>query len=120
VRLKIRTCLAIFLVLALLASSCHSPDSFGEKLGAEAAPHQFSIVRWEIRSLSQEVKEFFSENDSAPADDSQAVIDYFAVMDKINAEQQAGTLRRISPLSLPSKSRGTHWRPGLNMSWKPR
>jgi hypothetical protein len=89
VRLKIRTCLAIFLVLALLASSCHSPDSFGEKLGAEAAPHQFSIVRWEIRSLSQEVKEFFSENDSAPADDSQAVIDYFAVMDKINAEQQA-------------------------------
>lgn len=88
-RLKIRTCLAIFLVLALLASSCHSPDSFGEKLGAEAAPHQFSIVRWEIRSLSQEVKEFFSENDSAPADDSQAVIDYFAVMDKINAEQQA-------------------------------
>lgn len=87
--MKIRTCLAIFLVLALLASSCHSPDSFGEKLGAEAAPHQFSIVRWEIRSLSQEVKEFFSENDSAPADDSQAVIDYFAVMDKINAEQQA-------------------------------
>ena len=86
--MKIKTFLAIFLTLTLLMGACHSPDSFGEKLGAVVSPYQFSIVRWEVKSLSQEVGEFFSENDSASPGDSQAVVDYFAVMDKINAEQQ--------------------------------
>ncbi len=87
--MKVKTLLAIFLSLTLLAGSCHSPDSFSEKLGAIVSPYQFSIAGWEFKSLAQELREFFSSKDSAPAADPQAVVDYFSVMDKINAEQRA-------------------------------
>ena len=87
--LKIKTLFAILLTFTMVMGSCHSPDSFGEKLGAKVSPYQFSIAGWEFKSLAQEFNKLFSEKDSAPADDSQAVVDYFSVMDKINTEQQA-------------------------------
>ena len=81
--------LAVLMLPVLLAGGCRALATFDSQLSAVVAPYRFSIAKWEIRSLSQEIDEAFNDKDKATADQSQVVVDYFAVMDKINAETQA-------------------------------
>jgi hypothetical protein len=77
------------LLPAILLGGCRASANFDSQLSAVVSPYHFSITRWEVKSLSRVVDEALSHKDTATPDQSQTVVDYFAVMDGINAEQQA-------------------------------
>ena len=81
--------LAVLLLPALLLGGCRASATFDSRLSAIDASYRFSIFNWEVKSLSQEIGVAFSDKDKATPDHPQVVVDYFSVMDKINAEQQA-------------------------------
>jgi hypothetical protein len=82
--------LNVLLLPALLFSvSCNGQSSFDSQLNDIVSPYRFSIAKWEVTAISQEINEFFSSDDSATADQSQTVVEYFDVMARINSEQQA-------------------------------
>jgi hypothetical protein len=81
--------LTLIVLVSVMTSGCVSSPTFQSKLEKIVAPYQFSIASWEVRSLSQEVDESLSDKDKASPDDSQTVVQYFAVMDQINSEQNA-------------------------------
>ena len=85
---KLTRILALLLLPALLVGGCRSSATFDSQLGNIVSPYRFSIFKWEIGALSQEIDEAFSDKDKAPADQSQVVVDYFDIMSRINAEQQ--------------------------------
>ena len=67
--------LAVLLVPVLLLDGCSSPSSFASQLSVAVSPYRFSISRWEISSISQEIDESFSDKDQATVDQSQTVVD---------------------------------------------
>jgi hypothetical protein len=77
------------LLPAILLGGCRASANFDSQLSAVVSPYRFSITSWEVKSLSRVVDEAFSHKDTATPDQSQTVVDYFAVMDGINAKQQA-------------------------------
>jgi hypothetical protein len=79
---------AMLLLPALLVSGCRTSPTLENQLNGIVAPYGFSIFNWEVKSLSQEISQVFSGMDKAQPDQSQVVVDYFAIMDKINAEEQ--------------------------------
>jgi len=79
---------AMLLLPALLVSGCRTSPTLENQLNGIVAPYGFSIFNWEVKSLSQEISQVFSGTDKAQPDQSQVVVDYFAIMDKINAEEQ--------------------------------
>ena len=87
--LKITRVLALLLLPALLLGGCRASANFDSQLSAVVSPYRFGIMSWEVKSISRVVDEAFSHKDTATPDQSQTVVDYFAVMDRIDAEQQA-------------------------------
>ncbi len=87
--LSIRILNVLLLPALLFSVSCNSQSSFDSQLNDIVSPYRFSIARWETGAISQEIKEFFSSDGSAAADQSQVVVDYFYIMAQINSEQQA-------------------------------
>jgi hypothetical protein len=81
--------LAALLLPVFLVGGCRSSSTFDSQLNAVVSPYRFSIFKWEVGAVSQEIDEVFSDRDEGAPGQSQAVVDYFAVMDKVNAEQQA-------------------------------
>ena len=80
--------LSLLLIPVLLLTGCGASDTFQSNLDKIVAPYSFSISRWEISALSQEVDELFSDL-NVSADDAQIVVRYFAVMSDINAQESA-------------------------------
>lgn len=85
----LRKFVALFSLPILILAGCGSTPSFNSQLSAAVSPYRFSIIKWEISSLSQEIGEALSDKDKASPEGSQTVVDYFALMDKINAERSA-------------------------------
>ena len=94
VTLKAITILAVSLTLMLSLSGCRTSPTLRDQIDAVAAPDGFSIFNWEVKGLSQAVGQALSGADKAQPDQSQVVVNYFAVMDQINIEEQ--TIENIS------------------------
>ena len=78
----------------LSLSGCRTSLTLKDQIDAVAAPYGFSVFDWEVKGLSQAVGQALSGADKAQPDQSQVVVNYFAVMDQINAEEQ--TIENIS------------------------
>jgi hypothetical protein len=92
--LKIITILAAALTLMLSLSGCRASLTLKDQIDAVAAPYGFSVFDWEVKGLTQAVGQAITGADKAQPDQSQVVVDYFSVMDQINAEEQ--TIENIS------------------------
>ena len=79
----------LLLAVCLLAGGCGSSASFNSQLNKMVSPYRFSILDWEVKSLSQEVDESLAGKNTAKPDQSPVVVDYFDIMDQINGTQQA-------------------------------
>ncbi|RJO60896.1 MAG: hypothetical protein C4542_07825 [Dehalococcoidia bacterium] len=86
---KLTLTLSLLLLPVMVAGGCRSNATFDSRLGNIVSPYRFSIFKWEVKALSQEIDEVFSDKDKATPDQARVVVDYFDIMSRINAEQQA-------------------------------
>ena len=87
--LKLTSLFSVLTVLAVGTPGCQSSPTLQSEIAKIVAPDQFSISRWEISSVSKVVDQSIDNKYHLTAEDSQVVVDYFAVMDKINSETSA-------------------------------
>jgi hypothetical protein len=84
--LKLVSLFSVFVLLVLMTAGCRSAPTLQSEIAKIVAPDQFSISRWEISSLSRVIDESIDRKYHVTSEDSQVVVDYFAIMDKINSE----------------------------------
>ena len=75
---------ALILITGILSGSCQQPDDFNRTLNSIINPYRFSIVEWELRTLTAELEQvLFGKNDYT-IEDSRFVLDYFQLLEVIS------------------------------------
>jgi hypothetical protein len=83
------SCFFLLVVLVVGTAGCQTSPTIQNEIAKIVAPDQFSISRWEVSSLSTVVDQYIDKPFHVTSEDSQVVVDYFAVMDKINSGTSA-------------------------------
>ena len=74
----------VLLSLCLLSGSCASAPDFDSSLKAITEPHQFSIARWELTSIPEELHSSIFGKEERAEDEAGAVLEYFSLTEPIN------------------------------------
>jgi len=83
--MKFRSLLAVLILAAsIFGSSCQQQDDFDNIIDDIINPYRFSIVEWELNTLTDELEDVVFNNADYTADDSQIVVDYFALLEDIS------------------------------------
>jgi hypothetical protein len=77
--LRLKLFVLALLSLCLLGGSCSTPPDFDTSLKSIVKPYQFSIARWELTALPEEL---FSGRGGA--DETSVVVEYFSLVGRIN------------------------------------
>ena len=78
----------IFIGLLLVCSlsvSCAPSRSFDAQLKSIVKPHLFSITRWELRTIPDELNQWVFGRQEKIDDEIGTVIEYFSATNRINA-----------------------------------
>ncbi len=74
----------LILLTGMLSGSCQQADDFNRTLNKIIDPYRFSIVRWEIKTLTGELEQALFEHSSYTIDDSRVVVDFFKLVEEIS------------------------------------
>ncbi len=82
--LRLKLIAISLLLLFLLSGSCSQVPNFDDQLDSIVNPHRFSVVRWELWAISDEVRQWLcsEQEESDPAD---TVIEYFSLAEQIES-----------------------------------
>jgi len=89
-KLRLKLVVLALLSLCLLGGSCAPAPDFDSSLKSIVKPYQFSIARWELKALPEEL---FSSKGECVDDEVNVVIEYFSLTEQIKnlqAEINAG------------------------------
>jgi hypothetical protein len=75
---------ALILLTSLFSGSCAQADDFDRALNKIIDPYRFSIVQWEINTLTGELEQALFEHSSYTIDDSRVVVDFFKLVEEIS------------------------------------
>ncbi len=73
------------LLVCLLNASCVPPEDFDNQLRSIAKPHTFSILGWEIKTISDGTKRLVADKEGKTKDEPEQVIEYFSLVKRIKA-----------------------------------
>ena len=71
--------------LLVLFSGCGAELGLGEGISKLTGPHAFSLVRWELRALSQEIDALVRRSEVPDSADSAVVVAYFELVARENS-----------------------------------
>jgi hypothetical protein len=74
---------AMSLMLCSLATSCVPSQDFDRQLRTITKPYRFSIVKWELHALGEEVSKAFSDGHKGTDDGGREVTEYFSSVEQI-------------------------------------
>lgn len=77
-----RFILIILLLIGLLSSGCGSSRSFDSQLNLIAKPYRFSIAGWELKTLTDEIRQAIPGKQENTDNETQSVIDYFTTTER--------------------------------------
>ncbi len=95
---------ALILITCISGSSCQQQDDFDSVLNDIVGPYRFSIVEWELKTLTGELEEIIFNGVDYTADDTLVVIEYFSLLGDISGlENQISYLKdEVSSTELDS------------------
>jgi hypothetical protein len=100
---KIRTIILWGLSITILISTgCAATVTFDRHLKSVVAPHVFSITRWELRTIPQEIKEEISHDCTGIDDEVALVTRYFFLTEQIRALESR--LETVGSRELPDRA----------------
>jgi hypothetical protein len=74
---------AVFLPLFLLFTGCATSPDFDKSLREITKPYRFSLARWEINTLGEEISEAFVDHQKVSDNGISEVTEYFAAVERI-------------------------------------
>ena len=74
----------IYLLLGSLGTSCAPSHDFDKSLKTITRPYRFSIARWELHALFEEVKNIFNNHQKGIDDGVSEITVYFKTVEQIN------------------------------------
>jgi hypothetical protein len=83
-KLRLKLVVLALLSLCLLGGSCAPAPDFDSSLKSIVKPYQFSIARWELKALPEEL---FSSKGECVDDEVNVVIEYFSLTEQIKSLQ---------------------------------
>ena len=90
--MRLRLITISLLLLFLLSGSCSSVPDFDDKLDSIVHPHRFSVVRWEVWAISDEVRQWLCR-EQADYSQTETVIEYFSLVEQIkDLEKEIATV----------------------------
>jgi hypothetical protein len=85
---------ALILITCISGSSCQQQDDFDRMINDIVGPYRFSIVEWELKTLTGELEEIIFNGVDYTADDTLVVIEYFSLLGDISGlENQISYLK---------------------------
>ncbi len=75
---------ALLLIISMLSVSCRQSDDVNRTMDKIIDPYRFSIAQWEINTLTGELEDALFERSSYTIDDSQAVVDFFKLVEELS------------------------------------
>jgi len=103
--MKFRLLLVAFIFITCISgSSCQQQDDFDRMINDIVDPYRFSIVEWELKTLTGELEEIIFNGVDYTADDTLVVIEYFSLLGDISGlENQISYLKdEVSSTELDS------------------
>jgi hypothetical protein len=93
--MKFRLLLVAFIFITCISgSSCQQQDDFDRMINDIVGPYRFSIVEWELKTLTGELEEIIFNGVDYTADDTLVVIEYFSLLGDISGlENQISYLK---------------------------
>ncbi len=73
------------LLVCLLSAGCVSAQDFDNQLRSSVKPHTFSVLGWEFKAISDEIKQLVFSKEDRAEDESGRVIEYFSLVGQIKA-----------------------------------
>jgi hypothetical protein len=87
---------AFIIIISLLCGSCQQPDNFNATMNRIINPYRFSIVEWEMKTLTYEFERIVFGSNNYTIDDSLIVVNYFQLLETISQlESQISYYRDI-------------------------
>jgi hypothetical protein len=83
--MRFKLIIALGLLLILLLSGCAHSSDFDRQLQSIVKPYSFSLAGWEARSIAGEIKQQFSFRTGEKNSNSQTVVDYFTLTERVKA-----------------------------------
>ena len=75
---------ALILIMSLLSGACQQPDDFNRTLNKIVNPYRFSIVEWEMKTLTYELERVLFNSRKYTTRDSPVVVNYFKLLEDIS------------------------------------
>lgn len=74
----------LMLIIIVSCCSCQQADDFNQTLNKIVDPYRFSIIEWELRTLTGELEQVLFSQTSYTIYDSRVVVEYFELLDDIS------------------------------------
>jgi hypothetical protein len=84
IKLRLKLVVLTLLSLCLLGGSCAPAEDFDSSLKSIVKPYQFSIARWELKAIPEEL---FSSKGECVDEEASVVIEYFSLTEQIKSLQ---------------------------------
>lgn len=75
------------LLVTSLVSGCTSSQNFNSSLKTIVKPYTFSIFKWELKAIYEEVKQFIAADSTAGDNSVSAVNDYFSTGEQVRSKK---------------------------------
>lgn len=86
--------LSLLIGILLVASCAFSTGDFDRQLHSIVEPYDFSLLKWELRTLANELRLVFLPNEKVSGDEAQIVSEYFSLAGQIQALESESDLAR--------------------------
>ena len=75
------------LLVTSLVSGCTPSQNFNSSLKTIVRPYNFSIFKWELKAIFEEVKQLFVANSTAGDNSISEVTDYFSTVEQVRSKK---------------------------------